>query len=143
MALPDLAGLTEARLAAECPMLRQVGGAADIDAAYASLKAKPAAFVLLLSEGASEPPLAAQFVQRIQAAVRVVMAVSNASDARGDAAAADLLTVRRAVRVALLGWLPEGAADPFAVMGGRLVQLSPNNVVWWQDDFLTSYLEPI
>lgn len=141
MALPDLAGLVEARLQAQCPLLRQVGGSADLPAAEEALRARPAAFVVPLAERPSDPLLLGDPVQRLSASVGVVLAVANLRDPRGDAAREDLVAVRQQVRAALLGWLPAGCLDRLACAGSRLVRLDPRGVLWWQDDFLASYLE--
>lgn len=141
--IPDLPGLVIARLQAQAKVLRQVGGAADLDAAASALKAKPASFVLPLADRPSAPPFAAEFRQRIVLAAGVLMAVSHKSDPRGDAARSEaLVPVRQAVRDALARWQPEGCIDPMEFIGGRIVRLA-DGLLWWQDDFATSYLETV
>jgi hypothetical protein len=132
MPIPDLEALAQGRLREQCSVLRQVAGAADLEAAIRSIQTAPAAFCLPVTEAATAPPLAAQFVQRIEAGLRVAIATQG-----------NLVAVRQAIRDALLGWQPEGCGDPLAVSGGRLVRLADSGVLWWQDDFLTTYMEPL
>lgn len=140
--IPDLPALVVARLQERAAVLRQVGGAADLESATQSLRAKPAAFVLPLADRPTEPPFAGEFRQLIVVAAGVLVAVSNKSDARGDAARETLVPVRQAVRDALSSWLPEGCTDPIYYIGGRVVRLA-DGLIWWQDDFATRYLETV
>lgn len=137
--IPDLPSAIVARLKAECPVLRDVGGAASLDAVEDQLAAVPAAYVIPLAERPTEPPTAAQFSQLVDVAVGVVYVVSNAS-ASGERDISELVSVRRAAFGALLGWQPEGCLQGLAYAGGRLVRLS-DNLLWWQDDFVTNYQE--
>jgi len=136
----DLVGLVVARLDADRGPLRQVGGAADMAAAEIGLKARPAAFAVLIAESPSAPPLAAEFIQRKQIVVSVVLAVSSARDQIGDAVREDLTAVRNHIEGVLLGWVPEGCAEGLAWAGARLQNLAPNNVLWWRDDFVTTQI---
>jgi hypothetical protein len=137
----DVAGAVRARLAPLAPArLRQVGGAADFTHAEGALTGVPAVFVVPLAETPSSPPLAAEFVQRKQIVVAVVIAVSSARDARGEAARDALTEVRGAVEDALLGWVPEGCAEALAWAGSQLHRLAPNHVLWWRDDFVTTQM---
>lgn len=137
--IPDLPSVVTARLRAECAVLRDVGSAAGLDAVEDHLAAVPAAYVIPLAERPTDPPTAAQFSQLVDVAVGVVYVVSNAS-AYGERDISELVAVRRAVFAALLSWVPEGCLQGFAFGGGRLIKLS-NNLLWWQDDFVTNYQE--
>ena len=136
--IPDLPALLIARLEGERTPLRQIGSSADIDDAERSVKTRPAAFVMPLAERPSAPPLAAEFTQRVEQACGVLLCVSS----RSTNTAEDVVPVRRALREALRGWLPDGCADPLAFAGGRLLRLG-SGVLWWQDDFVTSYMETL
>ncbi|HJW23761.1 MAG TPA: hypothetical protein VJ576_02595 [Rhodocyclaceae bacterium] len=140
----DLAGLIEDRLAADqavAAVVRQIGGAADLEAAELALKNKPATFLLPLAEEPVMPPLAGEFSQRIVIAARIVYAVGSARDLRGDIARGDLVGVRQAVWTSLIGWKPAGCDDGMAYAGGQLLKLAPNKVLWWADDFVTTRME--
>ena len=124
-----------------CPALRQVGGAAEFSALpEAGPQAVPAAFVVPLEERAGHNALDTGISQRVDTRFGVILAVRNLRDGVGAAANDDLETLRRAVKDALLGWQPAGADDVCTFGGGRVLQLA-NQVLWWQDDFLTAYYE--
>lgn len=137
--IPDLPSIVVARLKAACAVLRDVGGAAGLDAVDESLAAVPAAYAIPLAERPTEPPTAAQFSQLVDAAVGIVFVVTGAA-AAGEDDISELVTVRRAAFAALLGWQPEGCLQGLAFAGGRLVKLS-DNLLYWQDDFVTNYQE--
>ncbi len=136
--IPDLTSMLVARLRAEAGILRDVGGAADLDAIDEQVATVPSAFAIPLAERPTEPPTAAQFSQLVDAAVGVVFIVSSASPAGEDLS--ELVAVRRAAFTALLGWVPAGCLQGLAYAGGRLIKLS-NNLLYWQDDFITNYQE--
>lgn len=139
--IPDLPGLVEARIQAECSdVIRQIGGAAAFDSAVKSIRSKPAVFVIPLAERPNEPPTAAQFSQLVEVASGIVIAVSNKADSRGDASRESLIVVRRAVSAALLGWVPAGCLSGLAFGGGHLLRLE-DGLLWWQDDYVTTYQE--
>ena len=138
--IPDLQQDIIARLALECPALRQLGGAGDLEAAQTALKVRPAGFFLPFAERPSKPPFAAQFNQLVVTSFAIVLAVENRADATGAAALTDLVPVRRALRTALLGYKPADCVEPLAITGGRLVQLA-GATLWWQDEFATAYME--
>lgn len=125
-----------AKLAADCFLLTQVGGAADLEAAKAVLKNKlPAAFVVPLAEQASPNSSATLVVsQKITQQFGVVLAVSNLRDATGATAINDLFAVRQQLLQALIGWFPSGALNCMEFGGGQLLDMS-DSVVWWQDIF--------
>ena len=139
--IPDLPGLVEIRLGAECAnTIRQLGGAAGLDSAIKAIRTKPAVFIIPLADRPNAPPTAAQFSQLFETAVGVVIAVSNKADPRGDASRESLVAVRRAVRAALLGWVPAGCLSGLAAGGGNLLRLD-DGLLWWQDDYVTTYQE--
>jgi len=128
------------RLRDAVPVLKQVGGAYDYEAAASVLKNFPAAFVLPAAESASDNPFMDQLVeQRVSAECVVLIAVRNLSDAVAEAAAQSLEPVRLAIREALLGWVPEGAEDNVEFVQGAMLVFA-NGVLWWQDFYRTAYL---
>lgn len=140
--IPDLAGQTVERLTLMATLLRQVGAAADLAAAEQGVRTTPAAFVLPLADRATAAPHTAEFRQRVLQSVRVVFAVTNKADARGDAARESLITARQNARHVIAGWVPEGCIEPLEFTAGQLLRLD-RGLLWWQDDFATAYLEPV
>lgn len=129
-----------ARLRSQVTTLKLVGGAADFSAAAESLKQKPAAFVLPNSERAGESKTGTLVTSQYNAVrFAVVIAVQNLRDARGENAQAGLRTIRMAIATALHGWQPESEFDPIEYGSGRLLQLN-DQVVWYQDEFVTGHL---
>ena len=133
----DLAHWIE-RLSMRVPTLAgRVAGAADLAAAAEDAVAPPAAWVLREDEQAApNERLQGPVRQRLRCRVSVVLAVENVADARGEAADADLLALRRAVFAALIGWTPPGAETPVELAaGGRLG--FDDQILWWGDLFTT------
>lgn len=130
-----------AHIKSNCPALRQVGGAAEFSALpEAGPQAVPAAFVVPLEERAGSNQLDTGISQRVDVRFGVILAVRNLRDGTGAAANDDLAMLRRVVKDALLGRQPAGADDVCLFGGGRVLQLN-NQVLWWQDDFVTAYYE--
>ncbi|MDP1696498.1 MAG: hypothetical protein Q8L45_01715 [Xanthomonadaceae bacterium] len=130
------------RLRASVPTLRQVAGAAELDAAMNSVNAStvPAAYVLPALESAGETRGSSQrLIQIVSVTVAVVIAVRNYRRADlGSAAGADLGGVVAAVRSAVLGWTPPGGEKPFDFKAGRL-ERRQDAALWWQDLYRTQY----
>lgn len=97
--------------------------------------AMPAAYIILLREQPSPSDVANAVVQRIRVSLAVVLALRNAADAKGQAAQADLETLRATVQTALLGWAPTDAA-PLERGPGQLLAFR-DGVLWWQDVYDT------
>lgn len=133
-----------------------VGGAAAVASLQTTAFAFPAVFVLTLSETGSANNLACMAVeqQRIQR-LGIIIAVNNVKDASGDAAINDLQKLRLQIDDALTGWSPQLVdsitniynyyfkpivwVDPVMFSSGRLLSLA-DGVVWWQDEYVTTYL---
>lgn len=127
------------RLKAQVALLKRVSGAAEIAAAAEDLKQAPAAFVVPGSERASGSSSGTLVVSQSNAVrLGVVLAVQNLRDPVGEKAQSDLLEVREAIMTALHGWQPSDDFDPLEFGGGRMLSLT-DQVLWWQDDFLTSH----
>lgn len=128
------------RLQAEVSLLKNVAGAAELARAAEDLKQNPSAFVLPGAERATGSVTGTSVVsQQNTTRFGVVIAVQNLRDPRGDKAQEDLRTLRTAIMAALHGWQPDSDFDPIEFGGGRLLQLN-DQVLWWQDDFLTTNL---
>lgn len=112
--------------------VRQVGGAADMEAAVAGKVNAPACFVMPHSERVTDEDMEGDGLLRV--VFTVVLVVSNKRDATGGAAQIDLDGLRSAVRAALSSLsLPETQVPPRFV-SGSLVQFSDGQL-WWADEF--------
>ena len=129
------------RLAAQTPALKLVGGAADFQtAAERNPAAAPAAFVFLVGEDPSANQLSNAVEQRIAATAAIVYCLSNASDASGAAAQADIDTLRAAGRAALYGWQPAANYDPLERGQSKLLAFR-DGYIWWQDLYHSAYYD--
>lgn len=128
------------RLREQCPELRLVGGAAQLESAIEALTATPAAFVLPARESATESPFMDQTVQQeVLAEFAVVIAAANLADDEGAAARESLQAVRDSVRTALLGWTPDDAMSGCEFVSGELAQFK-DSLLWWTDSYSTTFL---
>lgn len=130
-----------ARLKAKTQGLRAVGGAADLDAALASVLALPAAYAIPLGDDTHELPQTGHHEEAEQINFGVVIAVANLRDPRGEAAQAALAPVRRMIRHALSGWVPyEETGEPVSKTSGRLLRMDGDGRLWWIDNYrLTTF----
>ena len=117
---------------------RKVGGAADLAAIGGGAPPAPAAYVLPATELPGDSEVATTTIQRVVAVFSVVLAVSNKSNAEGEAAVRDLEPRRDQLKAALLGWAPAAGFGPVSFAGGRLVSFD-DAVLFWMDDFKTYY----
>lgn len=126
------------RLRERCPagMFRQIGGAAEMEAAISSAPVAPSAFVMPVADIAADPHLASCNLQRITRRFAVALCVSNRADATGEAAARGLAPCRSAVAEALLGWAPdESAGDPITYACGSNAKPLGDGRMWWSDEY--------
>lgn len=129
------------RLQATIPALRDVGGAAEFEAVTATgTPAKPAAYVIPLTDSADDPYLGiGATAQRITATFGVLLIAANHVRGRlGTKALEDLNTLRVAVRQALIGWQPGAAFEPCLFSDGALIDFEPG-LIYWQDNYRTAY----
>ena len=121
-----------------------VGGSADIPSAGQKIKVFPAAMVIPLADRAAPNTLAGGAIsQRVSERFGVMLAVRNVSDAVGLASLTDLEVMRKCVKKLILGWAPSDALDPVTYVGGNLIKLDDDAVLWWLETFETSYLERV
>lgn len=126
-------------LAAHVSKLKSVSGAADLAAASDDLKQVPVAFIVPMSDRASPNRTGTMVVQQNNTTrFAVIIAVQNLRDARGHKAQDDLRILRQDILTALHGWEPGDAFDPIEYGGGRILRMT-NQVLWWQDEFLTAH----
>lgn len=130
-----------ARLTASVPMLKLIGGAAQFQTAAESLpKGTPAAFVIPLEENPGSNAMGDMVIQRVAVTFGVILVVRNVSDAKGEAARQGMETLRATVKAALLGWQPSPEFDPLERGRSGLLTFKESHM-WWQDIYLTSYID--
>lgn len=130
-----------ARLEANVPLLKHVGGAAQFQNAAESLpKGTPAAFVIPLEENPGNSAMGDLVIQRVSVTLGVILVVRNVSDPKGVAARQDMEALRAAVKTALLGWQTTPDYDPLARGRSGLLAFKDMHM-WWQDIYLTSYID--
>lgn len=130
-----------ARLADQVPALRLVEGAAEFAALVDGERlprAMPAAYGFLAGETGSDSPTWSRTRQRVPVQIGLVLVARNVADARGEAAAADIDTLRAAVRAALLGWVPAAGCAPMQFASGALAAFRAG-ALWWLDTWRTEY----
>lgn len=131
----DLSAI-EARLKAQLTGLKHVGASADLDAAIEGKGPVPAAYVLALTEAATDMDTLGGANERIVQRFGVLQVVSNRRDAKGAAALNELKTLRLAVRTTLVGWVPDAqTGEPVHFRAGRLLRLDGDGRLWWIDEF--------
>lgn len=131
-----------ARLAAQCPLFREVAGAAEADAAMqAGTPNAPTAYVVQAAETGGDNYLVGPSAQRVESYFTVLIVVRTAAgSARGEQAQADLEVHRVAVRDALLGWQDASAmGEPCLFAEGRLADWKPGGILWWADTWRTAF----
>lgn len=94
--------------------LRQVGNAADLEAAkHQAPSAAPAVYVLSEEAGEAERAVTGKPIQSIQVTLKLVMWVRNAGGA--ERVVADMAALESGLRAALFGWRPSPEFTPFTV----------------------------
>ncbi len=125
-----------ARLKGQITGMREIGGAADLDAAIKGNVAVPALYVVRLSVQAERSKSTGPVRQRLTTLFGVLQVTENLRDIRGGAAAAQVEKVSDAVMAALIGWVPDaGTGEPVEFVGGDLVAGQANGRIWWSDEF--------
>lgn len=120
-------------------LLRQVGGAVEYGAALAGALPAPCVFVIVPGEDGQADSPNTHGIQPITRRYGIVQCVRNVRDAAGASASADLRAVRAWVLGQLLEWAPHEAADPLQFVRGRLLDFDAGTL-WWQDDFVTTFM---
>lgn len=129
-----------ARIRAECPIFKMVGGAAEFGLLAETLTIAPGVFVLPTSEDADPSPYANQITQQqIHDEFDVCIAARNLKDRTGRAANEALQPLRDTLFDALLGWVPAEDYDNIEFRRGRFVTFE-QNILWWTDTFSTGHL---
>lgn len=131
------------RIRAECPQFKAVKGAAEYETAVTSGSvANPSAFVIYGTERANVNKGGSEaHIQNVRADFGVILAIRNYRvDELGTAQAADLETMRVALRQALVGWThpSHAAATNISFTGGQNSGLK-NGTLWWTERFTYNF----
>lgn len=119
--------------------LRQTGGAADLAATQEETRNVPAAFAILEGEQSTPSRTGTQYIaQTVTQTVGIVIAVSNMRDQSGQAALADLESVRSSILLVLHGKLLTGASTPIEHIAGD-VQAWNASTLWWLDRYRLTF----
>lgn len=132
-----------ARLQAQCPGFKFVGGAMDLSESAIQAVVFPAAFVIPLAESATPNIMLGTQDQTLEQTWGVVICLKAMRTTAQDQTA-ELQTLRAAVRSALTGWTPApDTTEPFDFASGQLLDASGGSLLW-QDDFTraTYYRNP-
>lgn len=115
--------------------LREIEPAAGLNAAMNGNRAAPAVYVIPLSERGVHQPHTGDVDQLEHRLVAVFMTV-EAIDTRGGNGAIDLESLRKRVKKALIGWVPEQeTGDPMLFHSGDLVDFPGDGRIWWADEY--------
>lgn len=127
----------EDRLREQLTALREVAGAASLDAVLSGRVSAPAAYVFREAQQASPNEGANYISQRIGVRLGVVLVVRNVADPRQGDSSDEAEALAEQVRDALLGWAPADEAEPLEYAGGRLVSMQ-NGFYFWMDSYTTA-----
>jgi hypothetical protein len=122
--------------------LREIEPAPGLDAALRTSRTTPAVYLLPLSEkgrGLDHTGDVDQLEHRLFAVLQVVDVMAP----DGTPGVVDLTTLRRRVKQALIGFVPDTSmGDPVLFVGGELVQFEGDGRLWWSDEFgFTGYYD--
>ena len=137
----DLAEIRD-HLAASVPVLREVGLAKELGALRAGAVPWPAAYVVPMSEQASDNRYQTDALtdQRVVFRFAVILAVRDIGTRRGSGAVESLVDIRDPIVNALATFVPTGADTACIPRQGRLVSgISNDGGLFWQDDFNTAF----
>lgn len=135
--MTSLREAVENRLRDRLPDLREVAGAASIDAVLAGRVATPAVYVFREAQPAGANSGANFISQRVGQKLGVLLAVRNVRDPRQGDSSDEAEALSLLVRDAIFGWAPAEHAEPLEYAGGRLVSMQ-NGFLFWLDSYTTA-----
>ncbi len=131
--------LVVTRLQARTTGMREIGQAADLDAAMNQLIAAPAIYVMPLAERGIELGTTGVTDQLVRQLIGVLHVVDTAAATQAGVLQ-DLRWARQQTRAALVGWVPdESTGEPVLFDGGELVQFAGDGRLWWSDEFVLTH----
>lgn len=117
---------------------RMCGGAAALADVKDRPTAIPAVFAFTSSELSSASERTGRIIQRTAATIGIVLVTQNLSQGNNAAAINDVEELRKYCRRKLVGFLPDGMADPLEHVAGELQQVI-GGTVWFEDAYSTAY----
>lgn len=129
--------IIEERIRAQVPELRQVAGAADLDAIKSGRIHPPAAYVFEVGRAAQPNALLMAVHQETRDSYAVVVVVDNRRDARGGDGSDACRLLRDRIATALVGWQPDPEGAALEYVGGNLVEFV-NQHLYWQEVYRTT-----
>lgn len=113
----------------------RIAGAAEYKILPEAMQlAVPCAYVVPLDDDPDGAMAMNSVRQKLTDSFAVIVAVSNTSDERGQAAAAQVETLRGQLWAGLLGWRPAERYDGIVYQGGHLLHLDRARL-WYQFEF--------
>lgn len=114
--------------------LREIAAAAGLEAAMSGNLAAPAVYVIPLNESALALEHTGAVDELLTQVVGVILVVET-RDSTGGEGVTDLAGLRRQVKRALLGWVPDDTTgEPVRFLGGEIVEFA-NGRLWWSDEY--------
>jgi hypothetical protein len=138
--MATLTNLVAAQIKSNVTGMAFVGDAADLASIKREAMKFPSAFVVPLAERGGANELSSGGVEQSRdPRIGVVYAVRNIKANKGAEALSDIELLRDAVDAVLFGWSPTTAHDPMLFANGKMLSMD-NGVMFWQDEYTTSYL---
>lgn len=115
--------------------VREISESAGLDAAMRGNLAAPAVYLVPLSESGTELDHTGEVDQMVHQVFGVIQVVETL-EPLGGSGVIELKDLRRQVKSALLGWVPDDeTGEPVLFLGGELVQFNGDGRLWWSDEF--------
>lgn len=132
-----------ARIKARVPAFKLVEGALELEKVLAGTRpVSPAAYVVLQEERGTDAGELGVTDQVMDALVSVILLVDTSNDPTGKRAAGLLATLRKDVRKALVGWVPDASTgEPVVFERGLLLSFESGRSCWADEFSLTYYYE--
>ena len=126
------------RLNADKGGFRHIGNTADFSAAVTALKASPSAFVVPEAEDWGQPQYQTGLYQQNQVNTFAVIVGISAAGPLGAEGFLKLKPLMDHLNDLLIGWVHPDAAGPnhpTIALRGRMMGLTPNQALWWQQSY--------
>jgi|GEM_PF-718085 len=120
----NLRPLIEDRIRLKVPAFKEVAGASDLASLLAGRLTDHGCYLFKEGDSATGNHLVGATAQRKALAFTLIIVIRNVKDARG--ADADDIShgLQDSVEAALLGWSPDGNADPLEYSNGKLLSFA-------------------
>ncbi len=119
---------------------RIFGGAGELADVKDRPVQTPAVYVYVSGENSGQNERIGGLLQRTEALISVLYVTTNLSQQNNAAATGDIEALKKYGRRKLLGFKPDGAADPLTHVEGE-IQQALSGTVWFEDVFATAYYQ--